>query len=75
MRTLIGTKYLSQGAREGRPELVALGSGILLILLFQRINRSQRKLMVRRRLRQGQGMMVRLAGPDTPPFRTLRRTK
>jgi hypothetical protein len=75
VRTISATRYLTRGAKEGRPGLVTLGSLLVLSAIYRRLLRSEPKRVLRRRLKPGQGLMVRVAAPGEKPFSKLRRVR
>lgn len=61
-----GASRTFAGLRTGDSRLILLGGAALLLALYRR--RDGRELIYRKRLSEGRGVVIRMAGPGTRPL-------
>lgn len=75
MRTLAGWRLVSLGRRENRPATATLGWFIILYAVLRRLSSKRSERMLKRSLKPGQGLVIRVAGERHGPPKAMRRLR
>ncbi len=75
MRTLAGWRLVSLGRRENRPATATLGWLIILYTVLRRLFSKRSERMLKRTLKPGQGLVIRVAGEGHRPPKLMRRIR